>query len=507
MSGVLRRLLVAAGMLLACAAPALAQRVEVRGRGDLENDAFLRRLVESGNYQLITRDTLVTRNDTIPGNALVLSATLRLDGVIAGDLIIVDANVFMRPSARVLGAIHNVGGGFYPSELAVVEGGTRSEPNAPYIVRERGDTFVILGTARPSVLVRPGLFGFAIPTYDRVDGLTLSYGTGILGPRAGRVEPMIRGRIDYRSQRGAITGGAEVVLPRGGTELVAGAERTTATNERWIRGDLDNTVSFLFLGKDYRDYFEVDRGFAEIRRTLEQGPRTTTAFLRAQVEEARTLRAGTPWTLFGTARTDNVAVDDGRISSLLGGGKMTWDHPLHVIRLSGQIEAAGAVLNGAHSFNAYSLDADWAMAALADHTLRVQAHIQGPLPGTDSLPRQRWSYVGGSGTLYTFDWAEFRGDRVVMVETRYIMRLQPLRLRVLGTPDLELLHLTGMAWTADERRPFEQNVGARLRYAIVNVRFLTNPADFWADREISVGLNLPRRAYSWERRADEARDR
>jgi hypothetical protein len=288
---------------------------------------------------------------------------------------------------------------------------------------------------------------------------------------------------------------------------VAGAERTTATNERWIRGDLDNSVSFLLLGKDYRDYFEVDRGFAEIRRTLEQGPRTTTAFLRAQVEDARTLQAGTPWTFFGTARTDNVRVDDGRISSLLAGSRMTWDHPLHVIGLSGQIEAAGAVLNGAHSFNGYSLDVDWAMAALADHTLRVQAHVQGPLPGTDSLPRQRWSYVGGSGTLYTFDWAEFRGDRVVLVETRYIMRLRPLRLRVLGTPDLELLHITGMAWTADESRPFEQNVGVRLRYAIANVRFLTNPTDFRADREISFGLNLPRRAYAWERRADAVRDR
>jgi hypothetical protein len=507
MSGLLHRLFLASGLLLVWAAPALAQRVEVRGRGDLDNDAFLRSLVAAGDYQLIARDTLVARNDTIHGTTLVLSATLRLDGVIAGDLVVVDANVFMRPTARVLGTIHNIGGGFYPSELAVVEGGTRSEPNARYIVQERGDTFVILGTAQPSVWVRPGVFGFAAPTYDRVDGLTLSYGTGILLPRAGRVEPLVRGWIDYRSQRGAITGGAEVVLPRGGTEFVVGAERTTVTNERWIRGDLDNSISFLFLGKDYRDYFAVDRGFAELRRTLEQGPRTTTAFVRAQVEDARTLHAGTPWTLSGTPRTDNIAVDGGRISSLLGGSRMAWDHPLHLIRLEGQVEAAGAVLDGAHTFLGYSLDVDWAMAAFADHTLRVQAHGQGPLPGTDSLPRQRWSYVGGSGTLYTFDLGEFRGDRVVFVETRYIVRLHPLRLRVLGTPDLELLHLTGMAWTADESRPLEQNVGVRLRFSLANIRFLTNPADFRSDRQISVGLNLPRRAYPWERRADEARQR
>lgn len=494
----------AAAAALVAWAPALcAQQVDVRGRGDPDNDAFLRSFVARGDYHLIARDTLIARTDTVRGNALVLRGTLRLDGVVAGDLVIVDANVFMRPSARVLGTVHNVGGGLYPSELAVVEGSTRSEPNAAYIVEERGGRYIILGTTRPSLFVRPGLYGFGVPSYDRVDGVALSYSAGLLLPRVERIEPILRGRVDYRSQRGAFTGGVELGLPRGGTEFVAGAERTTLTNEAWIREALENSVSFLFLGKDNRDYYEADRGYVELRRQLESGTRTTSAYLRAQVEEARTLSAGSPWTLFGSPRQDNTGVDDGRISSLLAGAELDWEHPLHVVGVTARAEAAGRTLRGEHAFGAYVLDLDWALSALADHTLRTQLHAQGPLPGTDSLPRQRWSFVGGSGTLPTFPFAEFRGDRVILVETRYSIPVPQLRLRLLGTPELDLLHIAGMAWSSDDRRALEQNFGFRFRYSVANVRILTNPAAFWDERKISFGLNVPRRAYPWTRRPED----
>jgi hypothetical protein len=475
--------------------------VELRGRGDIDNDRFLRDFLAAGDFLLIHRDTLLTAADTIHGNALVLRSTVRLDGVVTGDLVLVDANVYLRPNARVLGQTRNIAGGFYPSELAVLEGGVQNEPNAPYLVRREaeGSRLVIIGTARPSVLVRPGLFGFGIPTYDRVDGLTLSYSSGIALPRLERVEPVLMGRVDYRSQRGVITGGLELQLPRGATSLHLGAERTTLTNERWIRDDANNTVSFFFMAKDLRDYYEADRAYAELRRSLETGPRTTTGFLRAQVEDARTLAAGNPWTVMGTPRQDNIVVDDGRIASLAAGATMEWAQRWHRVRASGLIEAAADAMGGEHAFTRYEISADWAMTGFANHTLRVQPYFRGPLPGTDSLPRQRWSFVGGSGTLYTFETAEFRGDRVAFVETTYLVPLYPFRLPVLGYPDLEGIHLVGMAWTYQERRDFEQNVGLRLRFPLVNVRVLTNPAAWRDDLQFSVGVNLPRRAWPWER--------
>lgn len=492
--------LVAAATLAATTAASLsAQAVELRGRGDVDNDVFLQRLLQRGGYTVIAADTLIAATDTVHGTALVLGARLRLEGVVTGDLVLVDANVFLRPSARVLGSVRNIGGGLYPSELAVVQGATRSEPNAPYLVRDLQDgTIVIQGLARRAAFMPAGIFGLLPPTYDRVDGVTLSLGASYMLPRVERVEPVLRGRVDLRTRRGRFTGGLELGLPRGRTELAVGAQRTTATNERWILGDIENSLTFLLAGNDYRDYWEADRAYVELRRTLETGERTFTAFVRGQLEEARTLVPGSPWTLFGTPRQDNIVVDGRRISSIIAGGRADLTMPAHALRLDAAVEAATDVLQGAHTFNRYEVDGRWAMAALANHTLAIHGHAQGPLPGTDSLPGQRWSFVGGSHTLETFAIAEFRGDRVAFVETRYIVPVPQLRVRFLGRPDIELVHAAGMAWTADESPPLEQNLGLRLRFPLVNFRVAMDPARPIRYTAFSVGLNLPRRSFPWE---------
>jgi hypothetical protein len=492
----LRPVIIAAVALLVLASGTVAQRVEVRGRGDVDNDIFLRRLIDSGAYTLLARDTLLRHSDTIPGTALVAGATMRIEGVITGDLVIVDANVFLRPGARVLGKVRNIAGGLYSSELATLHGGSASYPNAAYVVRSLEDgTVVLQGLTRRSVLVLDGLFGLRAPTYDRVDGLSLGLGAGYLLPRLGRIEPVLRGRVEYRSQRGVLSGGAELELPRGRSSLAVGAERTTITNERWIQTDWVNTATFLLAANDRRDYYEADRGYVEARRVLEEGARTTTAVLRGQVEDARSLRAGSPWTLFGTPRDDNIAVADGRITSLAASARMEWRHRLHIVGLHGTAEAAGSVLDGDHSFNAYVAGVHWAMAAFSDHTLTIRGHAQGPLPGTRSLPPQRWSFVGGTGTLPTFGIAEFRGDRVAFVETRYAVPT-PLRIRFVGSPDVELLHIVGRAWTADETPSLEQNLGAGLRFSLLSVRAVIDPAR--ADRVLfSLSLELPRPRYPW----------
>jgi hypothetical protein len=482
----------------AVATPLGAQAVELRGRGDIENDTFVRRLIDRGDWTLVARDTLLRHNDTIPGTVLIAGATVRIEGVIMGDLVAVDANVFLRPSARVLGGVRNIGGGLYASELATVQGGTRSEPNAPYRVLQREDgTVVIQGVLRPELFVTDGLFGLRAPTYDRVDGLTLGLGAAWLLPRLGRVEPRVRGRIEYRSQRGAITGGAELDLPRGRTAITVGAERTTLTNERWIQTDVENSATYFLGASDRRDYYEADRGYVELRSVLEEGPRNTTLFLRGQLEDARTLAAGAPWTVWGTPRPDNIVIDDGRITSVMAGISVAWSQPRHEATLSGALEVAGRHLDGEHAFKAFVTDIDWAMAGLRDHTLAIRGHVRGPLPGTRSLPPQRWSFVGGTGTLPTVHAAAFRGDRVAFVETRYSMPTR-LQIRFMGSPDLEVLHAAGMAWTASGDAGLEQNIGAGLRFAILSTRVFIDPRRTGSDRlRFVVDVEMPRPRRPW----------
>ncbi|MEX0907895.1 MAG: polymer-forming cytoskeletal protein [Gemmatimonadota bacterium] len=486
---------------LTAGAPALeAQRVELRGRGDIEHDVYLRGVIDGGDYTLIARDTLIGRADTIRGDVLVAGATLRLEGTIAGDLLLIDANAFLRPTARVLGDVRNIAGGLYPSEQATIQGSIRSEPNAEYMIERSADgSIVIAGTTHASSLVLDGFQGVLIPTYDRVNGLTLGIGVGYLLPRIGRVEPIVRGRAEYYSQRGDFGGGLELAAARGRTELAFGAEHTFATNDRWIRSDFTNTISALAQGKDRRDYFGVDRAYAELRRLLESGPRVTNAFLRAQLEDAEPLDTGTPWSLFGDFRQDNIEFEPSRIASVRALIASEWIMNTHALELLAAFEAGGELLDGDHAFAMYSLDADWAMPALANHTLRLEPHFQGPLPGTTSLPGQRWGFVGGSGTMTTFEDAEFRGDRIAFVETSYSIPLTArLRTPILGIPALELLHAAGMAWTAEESRRFEQNVGIRLAWSMAYVRVMTNPEHFADDVKVSVGVRAPARTYPWQ---------
>ena len=121
---------------------------------------------------------------------------------------------------------------------------------------------------------------------------------------------------------------------------------------------------------------------------------------------------------------------------------------------NGHVElAAQNVLDGDFGFGAFALWGEWAMKAIANHTLEFETRLTGPLPGTDRLPRQRWGILGGSGTFWTFDIGDLRGDRVVFFRTNYIIPLpKRIALPILGAPDLEFFHTIGSAWTEDRER-------------------------------------------------------
>lgn len=492
-SGAARLLLAFAALLFAWPSEAAAQDVVLMGRGEADLDRRLDQLIGTGNYLLISRDTLIAQGDSVPGTLLVVGATLTLEGAVAGDVIGVDANMFIRPPARVYGDVVNVAGGLYPSALARIEGERVDEPLAPYtVIREPGGTLRIEGTLERPTFEFDGLFGFHAPTYDRVDALSLEWGGELLLPPMGRTEPGLEGWVGYASGRGALNGGLALVARRGRTHFAFGGEKRTVTNERWIRGDLRNSLSFLVRGKDYRDYWEAQRAYAEISRDFGREGLGATAVLRAQLEDAESLGAGDPWTLFGDDPRPNLPINEGRISSLVLELAGDWIGRNAAAEAGVDFEFAESVLGGDFSFGRFVAWGEWAMDALADHLLEVEWRFQGPLPGTESLPLQRWSFVGGSGTLNTFDVAEFRGDRLVFVESMYRIPLpERMSLWILGPPELQLIHAIGMAWSEFTDRDLEQNIGVRLKFFSPYVRIMTNPADPLDDIDVDIGLTWP----------------
>ena len=369
-------------LLLGSAAATHAQRVQMRGRGDITTDAFLRALLARTDVTIIDQDRGLPSNDTIRGDVLVTDATLRLDGVITGDLVIVDGSVHLRPSAKVLGSVHNIAGGFYRSDMATVAGDVQNNPEAPYEASRRPDGVVVItGTLERRMLS----LRLTPPTYDRVNALTLPLGAQLLLPRIGGIEPALRGGVEYVSERGDFNPNVELAFARRRTELAGGYLRTTPTNEQWIRGDLNNSVSSIAKGKDYRDYYEVERGYVELRRLLERGARETNLYLRGQVEDARALSAGTPWSVIGdfsdNDRDFNIQFADNRVSSVMLGGTVDWTHPSHILELEALTEFAFEAFDSDNTFNRFYADAEWRMPALKNHTLELELHFAGAAAG------------------------------------------------------------------------------------------------------------------------------
>lgn len=507
-----RALLAAALLLLALPAGLRAQDAEIRlrGRGEPALDARIRQLLREPGWAVWTRDTLIARGDTVRERVLVVGPTVRIEGTLLRELVSIGGDVFVRPTARLLGPVHSIAGGWYPSNLATVEGEVTNEPLAPYEVERTPEGIIIRGTTHR----RLAGFEAVIPTYDRVNGLSIGAGAAIRLPAFARLETSLHAQGVYRSERGEVDPTVELRLQRGGTRLAAGAEVTTLNNHAWIRSDLSNSVNYLFLGKDVRHYYQAERAWVELRRQVQGGAARTELRVRGQVEDASSLAADDPWSLFSpdSIRPNGYpavgggtrSADEGRTTSLLAGLDLEWERPTFVTRLDAATEFGIDALDGDFRFARYEATADFAMQALRDHTLELEVHVRGPLPGSTEdeerfIPRQRWSSVGGSGTLYTFEDGQFFGDRVALVETTYSIPLgRRFRMAYLGIPSLDLLHVAGMAWQRGGDRGFEQNVGMRLGYNVAYVRVVSNPKDLVDDVELSVGLRFPRGSRPWE---------
>lgn len=494
-----RIILCTAVLILAGFANARAQRVVARGYGEADLDAVLRSTL-SGQYRLITEDQLVGRNDTVQGNILVIRARLIVEGTVLGNVVGVDANMYFRPGALVTGSVTNIAGGFYPSEQAELRD-VENRPLAPYHVREEDGQFVIEGTNHRPAIKLGGAFGFQNFEYNRVDGLRADFVPTLLLPPLLALEPSIFAGVGYATDRGDLITRAGVGLRRGRTNLEIGWEDgVSVTNDHWVRSTIKNSLSYVWNGKDYRDYYEAERIYVEFSRMLERGRRETRVWLRGQREDASPLSAGTPWTVLepDTVRP-NPLIPESSITSVILGASSEFTGVTTAYDLSAWIESAGAdLVDSDHAFNMYGISALYAFKAIANHTLEIEGNFRGPLPGTEELPEQRWTHVGGSGTLYTFDIAEFRGDRLFFVETEYTIPFsERLKLPVLGLPHLRLMHNIGMAWTNDDDRRFEQNLGARLQFSLAHIRYVIDPRS--GESKFSVGVSFPSRGYPWQK--------
>jgi hypothetical protein len=339
-------------------------------------------------------------------------------------------------------------------------------------------------------LTFPIIFGFRLPTYTRVDGLGLPWGPRIMLD-TGRI--VIDPVLTYRSDLGEVDPSLRARLAIGRlTSLEVRAMRGTFTNDAWIQSDIANLIGTLGTGHDYRNYWRADRGEALVQRRWERASTMLAFEIGARTERAWSVAAGGPWSVFGRDDVEegmlrpNPPVRHGRITSALAGARFDWDR--EAVTFSSTL-LTESWLHAPEDlrFTQSTFDARVGFPTFRTHTFSFEAHAVHTFG--DRAPAQRFAYLGGSGTLPTFDILEFGGDQLLFFESRYAIPIERIRLPVLGSPVIMLRHMIGMAGV-DSLAPFEQNLSLRVRVGPIRVDWAIEPVS--RDTKLSAGLSLVR---------------
>jgi hypothetical protein len=487
---------------LACttiAGAASAQRVELESTVDHPSVEALRGILDAGRYQLLDRDTVIPATSHLPGDLVVVGATVRLDGTVDGSVAVLNGTLFLRPGSRVSGRIVSVGSIVLRSAGASM-GDTISVPLDVEVslVRSGGDfTLALVPPPPPSRVKGAGLYGLAPPTYDRVNGLSVRAGAD-LRLASDTLAPVLRLSGVIRTARWSPGGTASLRVPLGSARLTLAAGRETMTNDRWIRGDFENSVAALVVRSDARDYYDADFASITLARRpappLIAGEGFVTPRLEVRAERDRSLRARGVFTFFGdSAWRANPAIAEGKIASVVPGVRMGWRGQTANARLGASFELGRLIdhswSDGAN-FAQLVADGEWGMVALWGHTLGVRAHLLQPV-GSAATPPQRWSSVGGPRTLPTLGYDALRGDHLVFIESAYNVPFPRLALPILGVPTLGLRDAVGSAWVSHGDSPrWTQNLGAGVQFSFLYLFLYVDPTGSH-DTALNWGISLP----------------
>lgn len=335
-------------------------------------DALARRDTLSGRDTLLARDTLPTR-DTLPpsadsgggplpyavavdvawlynapaalrargplaiapgqvvnGDVAVLRGPVVIAGQVTGRVVAVNANVALRPGARIGGNLIVVGGLVTGQGAARIDGELRWFPQAmrlreedSRIVAERDTTAAQKGwLARWRRARAKSPLRLTLRTgegYNRVEGLPI-----IIGPSLDQPTPWGRVQVDALGVMRSAETFAWVPRNRGYTLQAAvrlgGARSLTLAGElgetvepaeRWTLRDTETSLAAFFLRRDFRDYFGRRGGGVSV--TLDDGAGVSLA-LGYRAERWSALPARDPFSLFrdGEPWRPNPQLDAGR---------------------------------------------------------------------------------------------------------------------------------------------------------------------------------------------------
>jgi hypothetical protein len=469
-------------------------RVYVRQAGPGEPGEILRAALQQPYVIVHERwNTRLFRDSVYDRTVVVVGSDASVASTIHGDLIVVEGDIYLRPGAHIDGRAIAYGGGVYDSEQAVVRGDRFSYWDTRYDITPTDSGSIL--DYRPPLLEGsrfaslPLLYGLRIPTYTRVDGLSLPWGPRFMlswGHGSSlQVDPTVTYRSDIGAFDPALTATA-IFYPGWSARLQAG--RATLTNDDWITSDFVNSIKVLLDGRDYRNYWRADRFEGHVARTFTGTTGQLTLWGGARTERDWSISAGGPWSLRGRHAGDgmirpNPPVEHGRISSALAGVAGSISLPELAFAASVQVERPFDT-PGDERFTQLTADAGLRFTTFASQSFEIHSHAV--LTAGDQAPPQRFAYLGGSGTLPTFAVLEFGGEQLLFVESAYDIPITAVQVPILGPPVVSLRHAIGAAGVGTLPK-FEQNLIARVSLGVVYAEYAIDPST--RNDAFSLGLS------------------
>ncbi|HKY59866.1 MAG TPA: hypothetical protein VJP59_02545, partial [Gemmatimonadota bacterium] len=127
-------------LLLAGSAAAQLPVVEVDPRIPFVTRQIVERSLAGPGTELETGATVVAREETRPGSILQLGGSILLEGRVEGDVLAIDSDVTLKPSAVIGGRLTVMAGRFYGTTMAETGKETVWLPEERIIVESRPDT-------------------------------------------------------------------------------------------------------------------------------------------------------------------------------------------------------------------------------------------------------------------------------------------------------------------------------------------------------------------------------
>jgi hypothetical protein len=330
--------------------------------------------------------------------------------------------------------------------------------------------------------------GLRVPTYDRVDGLSIPWGPHIRVP-GGRIE--LDPIVTYRTNIGRRVDPSISGTIRFGhfDQIDFWGGWGTFTNDDWIRSDLLNSLAAIGVGSDSRNYFRGDRIRGEFSHRVVNGAMTITPSVGFQTEfdwsTGRHERHDeAPWSFFGRKdtlrmRRVNPEVGRGRLTSALASVAVAYEAD----ELTGRVKVTAEHAfdsplfffsdgDASDKYTQVTVDAKAVFPTFGMQTFEFKGH--GVTTTGGDAPPQRFAYLGGAGTLATVDLLAFGGDRLMYVQGEYNYPLVRPLLPLVGPPVLSLRYAAGSAGRA-ELPDLIQNIGVGVGLKLVKFEYQIDP--------------------------------